>query len=337
MIDLTVIIVNYRSTDHVLNCLQSIYTAPMHISFEVIVVDNDSQDDSESIITKAFTSVIWIQSNYNSGFARANNLGIRRARGRNILLLNADTIIQDNALEKTVKLFDQHPEYAACGLQLLNPDETHQHSGAKFIYGGLNFVLPLPYLGNLARKMGYASGMKQHNVFSVTSDAQVDWIVGAFIMIKKDTIGKAGLLDEDFFMYAEEIEWCARIRKINPLILFSQPKVIHLGGGSSGSFYNTVDNDNSRNLWNKKARQILLSQLLRIRRQWGLLWFLLHLIVYLFEIPLFAVLLLSDKIIHAKNSLYRWDQFKGYTSNILSLIPFIPSLIANRHIFYKIK
>ena len=102
----------------------------------------------------------------------------------------------------------------------------------------------------------------------------MDWIVGAVIMVKKDVLEKSGLFSEDFFMYSEEIEWCSRLRKQGKLFLFEEPKVIHIGGGTSGDYYNT-DNDNSRNLWSKKATQIIISMLLRIRKQSGIFYFLL--------------------------------------------------------------
>ena len=334
--DLSIIIVNYKSAQHVINCLKSIYEASMTISFEIVVVDNFSGDDSEEKICSAFPQVIWIQSEYNAGFARGNNMGIDVAKGRNVLLLNADTIVQDNALEKTVKLFDNQPSRAACGVQLLNPDGSNQHSGAKFVIGGLNLLLPLPYLGSLVRKIAFGAGVKQPNVFEVEQDTMVDWAIGAFLMTKKSTIEKYGKLDEDFFMYAEEIEWCSRLRKHGPLILYKEPKVIHLGGGSSTDYYKTKDNDNSWNLWNKKSKQIILSQLLRVRKQWGWGWYMINLTAYIVEIPLFLIFLLMDKIINGNKAKYEWTQFLGFTKNMLAIIPFIMPVLLNKKQLYKI-
>ena len=334
--DLSIIIVNYKSAHHVINCLQSIVDAKMSISYEIIVVDNASGDDSKSKICNQFSTVIWVQSTYNAGFARANNMGIDISKGRNILLLNADTIIQDNALEKTMHLFDSQPQYAACGVQLLNTDGTNQHSGAKFVKGGLNILLPLPYFGRFMKSIANGVGMDQPNVFDVKSDSLVDWIVGAFLMVKKSTIETCGKLDEDFFMYAEEIEWCSRLRKNGPLILYSEPKVIHLGGGSSSDYYKVNDSDNSWNLWSKKSRQIILSQLLRVRKQWGLIWYLINLGMYIIEIPLFMVCLSIDRIINGNKSTYNWNQFRGFTENMLSVLPFAYAIAINKKQLYKV-
>lgn len=103
--DLSIIIINYKSAHHVLACIESIYRQPQKYSFEIIVVDNDSEDDSATKIRSAFSNIIWLQSGYNAGFARANNIGIRASTGEYILVLNADTIILDNALDKTIDLF----------------------------------------------------------------------------------------------------------------------------------------------------------------------------------------------------------------------------------------
>jgi GT2 family glycosyltransferase len=334
--DLSVIIVNYRSAPLAVNCLKSIYDHTKDIRYEVIVVDNASGDDSRQIICEAFPDIRWIQSQYNAGFARANNMGIRTATGRNILLLNADTLIQGNALGETVKLFDTQPQYAACGLQLLNTDGSPQHSGARFIKGGLNNLLPLPYLGKWLRNLAFSSGVKQPNVFEVTQNVEVDWIVGAFLMTKKETIESAGMLDEDFFMYAEEIELCSRLRRLGPLVLYHSPKVVHLGGGSSGNYYGMTTYDNSRDLWSRKALQILLSQFLRIRKQWGLFWFVIQFMVYIMEIPLFGFILALKTILRVNRENYHWGQWKGYTYNMLRLLSYFPSLTLHVHRFYKI-
>ena len=153
--ELSIIIINYKSATHVLNCIKSIYEQTHKYQFEIIVVDNNSEDNSEAKIRKEFSDVKWIQSGYNAGFARANNIGIKASQGEYILLLNADTIVEDNALDKTVDLIKTKKDAAACGVQLLNPDGTHQISGAYFKTGGLNVLLPLPYLGNFIRFMGY--------------------------------------------------------------------------------------------------------------------------------------------------------------------------------------
>ncbi|MFC4230780.1 glycosyltransferase family 2 protein [Parasediminibacterium paludis] len=332
--DLSIIFVNYKTAQLLLDCIDSIYTQTKTLSVEIIVVDNFSQDDSKQIVTRKFPAVKWIDMPYNAGFARANNAGIKVATGEFILILNTDTIILDGALDKAVALFKAEKEAIACGVQLLNTDGSHQISGAHFIKGGLNFLLPLPYLGNFVRYWGYRLKSTVPSITSVNDKLEVDWIVGAFILTRTATAQQI-LLDEDFFMYAEEIEWCSRLRKQGKLFLYEAPKVIHLGGATSGSFYNTEENDNSKNLWNKKGRQILISMMLRIRKQYGAMWFLLMLVVFIVEIPIFALGLFIEKLAGKRTKLY-WSSFASYCNNIFVLLKLTRKIISNKPHFYKV-
>ena len=161
------------------DCLRTVFTQTRTPSFEVIVVDNASGDGSEGIICAAFPSVRWIQMGYNSGFARANNEGIRQSAGEVVLLINSDTLVEDRAIEGCYREF-AGSAYMACGVQLINPDRTSQISGSYFVRGGLNYLLPLPYLGALVRRAGRVSGAKVPNVPDARSLVEVDWINGAY-------------------------------------------------------------------------------------------------------------------------------------------------------------
>ena len=333
--DLSIIIINYKSVGHVLNCVKSIYKETHEYNFEIIVVDNNSEDDSEAKILSAFPNIIWLQPGYNAGFARANNAGMRIAKGEFILILNADTIITNNALDKTIDLFKKKNDAVACGVQLLNPDGTKQISGAYFKSGGLNVLLPLPYFGRLIRYIGYKLKTKIPSVKEVVAEQEVDWIVGAFIMVKKEVLQTAGMFDEDFFMYAEEIEWCSRLGKSGKLYLFEEPKIIHLGGGASSGYYNT-NNDNSKNLWSKKATQIIVSTILRIRKQFGIFYYLLICFFYIIEIPVFIIGLLLEKIFKGKHAKYSWQNVSGYITNIGYLLKYFFKILINKPFFYKV-
>ncbi|MBC7423129.1 MAG: glycosyltransferase family 2 protein, partial [Ferruginibacter sp.] len=252
--DVSVILINYKSAQLVMDCVASIYQQTQQHSFEIILVDNDSKDDCKERVLARFPATRWLQTGYNAGFARANNAGMRIAIGEYILILNADTIILDGAIDKSITLLKQQQNAIGCGVQLLNTDGTDQISGAYFVKGGLNTLLPLPYLGKLIRYLGYRLKSTIPSVQKINNIIEVDWIVGAYILIKATALEKSGLMDEDFFMYAEEIEWCARLRRQGKLYLFAQPKVTHIGGGTSNDYYTTSENENSKNLWNKKGR-----------------------------------------------------------------------------------
>src|SRR5215204_2557484 len=267
---LSIIIVNYKAPQLTIDCLKTIYEQTKNIDFEVIVVDNDSKDDSKERICTAFPRIAWLQMDYNAGFARANNAAIRQSRGEVILLLNSDTLNIDNTIGNCFELFAAS-EYVACGVQLLNPDGSPQISGNYFMRGGLNHLLPLPYVGNFIKWLGTALSVKKPNIPDATSETEVDWINGAFLMVKRNAINKAGLMDEDFFLYAEEAEWCARLKKVGRLCIYGQFKVIHLQGATTTIAFQSSEKG-YYNLYNKKGLQITLSNMIRVRKQFGVFW-----------------------------------------------------------------
>ena len=334
--DVSIIIINYKSGALVMDCIKSIVQQTTAGSYEIIVVDNNSQDGAKEKIQIAYPEIIWLQTGYNAGFARANNAGIKIAKGEYLLILNADTIILDKAIDKSIALLKAYLGAVGGGVQLLNTDGTTQISGAHFIKGGLNTLLPLPYLGRLIRYLGYKFKSTIPSVQHVQQDIEVDWLVGAYMLVKADVIKKSGAFDEDFFMYAEEIEWCARLRKQGKLILFASPKVIHIGGGTSGDYYGTEESENGKNLWNKKGRQIIVSNMLRIRKQFGAGWFLLIIGIYIFEIPVFAIGLLMDKLINGSKARFSWQNVKDYCNNIALLMKYFFKILQNKTYFYKV-
>lgn len=334
--DVSIIIINYKSAKLVLECVESICREMHQYSYEIIVVDNDSQDDCKERLGTIYPAVRWLQTGYNAGFARANNAGIRIANGEYVLILNADTIILDGAIDKSISLLKQEQDAVGCGVQLLNTDGSTQISGAHFVKGGLNTLLPLPYLGKLIRYLGYRFKSTVPSVQTVEDKVAVDWVVGAYILVKKDVLSQSGLMDEDFFMYAEEIEWCGRLRKFGKLYLFAAPKVIHIGGGTSSDYYTTTENENGKNLWNKKGRQIIVSNMLRIRKQFGVGWFLFITAFYVVEIPIFFFGVLIHKCIAGKKAWYSWKNIKDYTANIGVLLRYFFTMLFNKKYFYKV-
>ncbi|MDO9375079.1 MAG: glycosyltransferase family 2 protein [Ferruginibacter sp.] len=334
--DLSIIVVNYKSPGLVLDCIRSIYAETKLISFEIIVVDNDSKDESEEIITTAFPAITWLQMGYNSGFARANNAGIEKSTGDFILLLNADTIVLNRAIEQSLFLLKKYPRAVGCGVQLLNTDGSTQISGAHFIRGGMNTLLPLPYLGRFIRYLGYRFKATIPSVQTVTHTLSVDWLVGAYILVRKNILSQTGLLDPDFFMYAEEIEWCARLRKQGDLLLFAEPQVRHIGGGTSGDYYETAENENGKNLWNKKGRQIIVSTMVRIRKQFGIGWYLVIIGTYLLEVPIFYTCLIFDKILNGNKTKYSWQNAVNYAVNMGVLLRYFVKILVNKPYFYKV-
>ena len=296
------------------------------------MVDNHSEDGSQEKITSLFPGITWIQMGYNSGFARANNEGIRRSNGEIVLLLNSDTIIENNAIENCYNNFVSS-NYVACGVQLLNKDGSEQISGNYIMKGGLNYLLPLPFLGNILKAFAGLLGVKKPHVPDASTVEEVDWINGAFLMVKRKAIEKAGLLDEDFFLYAEEAEWCSRLRKEGKLCIYGDIKVIHLQGETSGEIFESSDKG-YKNLFDKKGLQIMLSNLVRIRKEFGVAWFIIILFFYIVEIPVFFIGVLFCKLFFSKK--YSFSKAKNYSKNIFRIIELLPKIISNKPFFYKV-
>jgi hypothetical protein len=316
----------------VVDCLDTLYAETKGIAYEVIVVDNASGDDSRTMIETAQPSVRWIQMSYNAGFARANNEGIRGSSGKAVLLLNSDTLVEDRAIEGCYRELMESP-YVAAGVQLLNPDRTPQISGNFFMKGGLNYLLPLPYLGNWIKSAGNLFKINKPNVPDTDTLVEVDWINGAFLMVKKEAIDRAGLMDEDFFLYAEEAEWCSRLRRLGGLCIYGQYHVIHLQGASANDTFGSTGKG-YYNLYDRKGLQIMLSNFVRIRKQFGAGWFLVQLLVYIWEIPVFAMGL--TLCVFASSRRYSHVQFFQYCKNLVFVIGKSLIIIRNKPYFYKV-
>lgn len=328
----SVIIVNYKTAGLVIDCLNSLSARDRSCFAEIMVVDNHSEDGLARHLSEKFPEVIFLDTGYNAGFARANNMAIRRAKGDAVLLLNADTIVTEDAIARCYQNL-MTSAYVAAGVQLLNPDRSAQISGNYIMAGGLNYLLPLPYVGRFLRALALRLGAKKTNVPDVRGLAEVDWINGAFLMVKKSAIDEAGLLDEDFFLYAEEAEWCSRLRKVGKLCIYGDLHVIHLQGESAEAAFNSKVKG-YRELSDKKGLQVMVSNFLRIRKEFGIFWLLFQFSIYLIAIPLsFLLGILDLSLIRNRNLFTRWQ---GLSANILRLTALLPRMMLGRPYFYKV-
>ena len=280
-----------------------------------------------------FPDIRWIDMRYNAGFARANNEGIRQSVAEVVLILNPDTIIPANALDDTYRQFIIS-EYVGCGVQLLNEDSSPQISGNYFVKGGLNYLLPLPYTGKFIKAMGNLFSVKAPHVANSDALIEVDWVNGAFLMVKQSAIKKAGLMDEDFFLYAEEAEWCARLKKIGKLCIYGNVKVFHLQGISSNEAFSSAGKG-YYNLFDKKGKQIILSNLVRIRKQYGIFWFLFDVCIYSLTIPVLFVGILISYLLPKSSRTYNFSDLAGFARNMIYMWSKVPRILLNRPYFYK--
>lgn len=230
--DLSIIIVNWNTCGILRDCLKSVFDQTQDITFEVIVIDNASSDDSVQMVKSEFPQVILIENNDNRGFAAANNQGMQVAEGRYVLLLNSDTIVLDGAIQKTLAFADQHPEAAVVGCKVLNPDMSLQPTC--FMVPSLsNLFLSSTYLYKIFPRSRFF-GREQMSWWNRDNIREVEVVTGCFMLVRKEAIAQVGMMDESFFMYAEETDWCYRFKIAGWKLLFTpDAEIIHLGGQSS--------------------------------------------------------------------------------------------------------
>jgi hypothetical protein len=229
---LSVVIVNWNSIELLQACLDSIFLKNSGFDFEIIVVDNASADNSAEILKKEFPYIQLIQNNENIGFTRANNKAIIEAKGKYILLLNPDTIIKDRDIfENWVVFMDNHPEAGASGCKLIYQDGSHQ-------VGDAGFKPTFRTIFNFSFFLSKIKPVQFKGIFlnydKLNTPIEVDWICGAGFLVSKSILEKVGLMNEDIFMYADDIEWGCRIREYGYKIFYlPQMEIIHLQGGSA--------------------------------------------------------------------------------------------------------
>jgi GT2 family glycosyltransferase len=234
MADLSIIIVNFNTKNLLRNCLVSIYKTTKNVTFEIIVVENASTDGSAEMVKREFHEVKLIKNRENRGFAAANNQGIKRAQGKLILLLNSDTTIKDNAIGKSVNFLRNKSNIGALGCKLLNTDGSPQPS-AKINFSSLWAVF-LTKMGIL-NLLPQSFRQKYNGKTSYENTREVAILKGAFLLLRKKALCQVGLLDEQFFMYAEEVDLCFRLKAAGwKICFFPDAQIIHHGSGSIKSF-----------------------------------------------------------------------------------------------------
>ena len=231
--DVSIIIVNWNTCDLLRNCLRSI-AAQTSSRHEIIVVDNASRDGSADMVRVEFPDTRLIANAVNGGFAAANNQGLQIAHGRMVLLLNPDTLILDCAIDRMLAWLDLHPGVGCVGCQVLeDPGVIQRTCFADPTI--LNFIAVEFGLMRLARWIP-AFGRSWYTDWDRRSEREVDVVSGMFMLVPRAVMDKVGLLDEAFFVYGEESDWCRRIRKAGYSCVFTpEAQIIHLDGGSKST------------------------------------------------------------------------------------------------------
>lgn len=230
--DVSVIIVNWNTRELLEQCLRSIYAETWLVNFEIIVVDNGSTDGSGEMVRRGFPQVRLLANRDNRGFSAANNQGMSIAAGRYFLLLNSDTVVLDHAIEKTVALADRHPDTAVVGCRVLNPDRSLQISCFRFP-SLLNWFLHSTYLYKLFPRSRFF-GREQMTWWARDDEREVDVVTGCYMLVRRVAVDQIGPMDEQFFMYAEETDWCYRFKAAGWSNRFTpEAEIVHIGGGSA--------------------------------------------------------------------------------------------------------
>lgn len=231
--DLSIIIVNYNVKAFLEQCLMAIGRARHNLDIEIFVVDNASVDGSQAMVKRKFPSVHLIENLKNLGFSKANNQALRLAKGRYVLILNPDTLIQEDTLSILKNFLDTHPTAGAVGCKLINPDGSFQINSRR--------SLPTPWVA-FTRVIGLSKIFPKSTIFGRYSmtylnpdiESEIDVLSGSLMFIRKDILDKIGYFDEDFFMYGEDIDLCYRIKKEGWQIFFTPAtKAIHYKGEST--------------------------------------------------------------------------------------------------------
>jgi GT2 family glycosyltransferase len=228
--DLSIVIVNWNTRDMLRNCLASI-PRDEAMQAEMIVIDNASDDGSADMVAAEFPWVLLIRNPDNRGFACATNQGLRVSSGRHLLLLNSDTLVHGDVLTRSVQYMDMHPQVGMMGCKVLNEDGSTQLTCSRFP-GFANLLLQT--LGASRLRSPRWLGRYQMLDWQRDDEREVEVISGCYLLARRETVSQIGLLDEAFFLYGEETDWCRRCAAAGWQLMFVPVgSITHLGSGSS--------------------------------------------------------------------------------------------------------
>lgn len=225
---LAIVIVNWNTQEYLRKCLVSLFLGRPECEFEIWLVDNASGDGSTAMVRQQFPQVHLIANGENVGFAQANNQAILQSTGRYVLLLNPDTDVRPGAIDALVEFMDRNPHAGAAGPRLLNPDGTFQTS-----------CQPAPSLFREFWRLFHLDALHPYSIYSMQDweldeARDVDVLEGACLILRREALSQVGLIDEDFFMYSEEVDLCHRLRTTGWMLYWiPHAQVMHYGGRST--------------------------------------------------------------------------------------------------------
>lgn len=334
--DLSIIIVNYNVKEFLQNLIHSIHKAGRNLSYEIIVVDNASDDGSIELLKEKFPEVNLIANDANLGFSKANNIGLKNASGKYILLLNPDTIVAEDTFEKMIDFFKGNPQAGLAGCKILNPDGTLQLACRR--------SFPGPWT-SFCKVTGLSSLFPQNKIFArynltyldENDTYEVDAISGSFMMFPKSVFEKIGGLDERFFMYGEDLDFCYRIQQAGYKVFYvHSTQIIHYKGESTKRssldetkfFYNAMHLFVKKHLSSSFLVEIILRIAIALREFFAflgkkkLILLAVTLDFFFFNISLFA----AEKLYMSFTS---WDGFNEEHLIIIFLAPAVIHILTS--------
>ncbi|MCA8956284.1 MAG: glycosyltransferase family 2 protein [Planctomycetes bacterium] len=257
MIDVSVVVVTWNSAAEIEGCLRSVLAQRGALRQEVLVVDNASGDGTAALVREHFPEVTLIANDDNRGFAAGNNQAFARARGRYVLCLNPDTVVVDRAIERCVEYADQHPRIGVLGCQVWRDEQRIQRTCFAFPgpWSLLQIALGMHRLAPRSRLLGSA----ELGFWDRRSARDVDVVTGMFMLVRREALAAVGPMDEDYFVYAEEADWCFRMWRAGWVCSFwPGARIVHLDGGGKSTrqirVRMFVQQQKSLVLWNRKNR-----------------------------------------------------------------------------------
>jgi hypothetical protein len=231
-IDISVVILNWNDRKHMEICLESLHNCTRSRTTEIIVVDNASTDGSPEMVEARFPNVKLIRNKENIGFPKGNNTGIRASKGKYVFVLNSDIKVIGDCIDALVDYMEAHPDIGMIGPKILNGDMTHQSSCREFPTLWNNFCSTVS-VATLFPSSKFFSG--EHMLyFKGDRIIDVNVLVGCFWLVRREAIDKFGLLDEGFFIYAEDVDWCIRCWKAGwRVVFYPDAQAIHYRGVST--------------------------------------------------------------------------------------------------------
>ncbi|MDM8569565.1 glycosyltransferase family 2 protein, partial [Thiotrichales bacterium HSG1] len=249
---ISIIIVSFNTCDLLRDCLNTLFKEAGNVSYETLVIDNASKDNSAVMVATEFPDIKLIRSTKNLGFAAANNLGFAQAQGDYVVLLNSDAFLQPHALERSLTYMQANPKIGIGGARLTNQDGSWQPS-ARMFPSLLNHFLVISGLANKYPQSKFF-GRMDRTWANTEEAASIDWVPGAFSIMPHKILEKVGYFDERFFLYCEEVDLCKRFKTAGYEVYYwPDVTVIHLGGESSKSLTQFKTSGKQIILWQMRS------------------------------------------------------------------------------------